>query len=61
MIRCTIMDWQNHEDFNHPLIIIVSVITLLSVITGIVLIPYRIRFRTPRRSKGHFQLKGPAI
>jgi uncharacterized iron-regulated membrane protein len=40
-----IMDWQNHEDFNHPLIIIVTVITLLSVIAGIVLIPYRIRFR----------------
>ncbi len=41
-----IMDWENHEDFNHPLIIIVTVITLLSVIAGIVLIPYRIRFRS---------------
>jgi uncharacterized iron-regulated membrane protein len=41
-----IMDWQNHEDFNHPLIIIVTVITLLSVIAGIVLIPYRIRFHS---------------
>jgi hypothetical protein len=40
-----IMDWKNHENFNHPLIIIVTVITLLSVIAGIVLIPYRIRFR----------------
>ncbi len=44
-----IMDWQNHEDFNHPLIIIVTVITLLSVIAGIVLIPYRLRIRS--RSK----------
>lgn len=44
-----IMDWENHEDFNHPLIIIVTLITLLSVIAGIVLIPYRIRFRS--RSK----------
>lgn len=44
-----IMDWQNHEDFNHPLIIIVTVITLLSVIAGIVLIPYRIRFRSRSR------------
>lgn len=43
-----IMDWKNHEDFNHPLIIIVTVITLLSLIAGIVLIPYRIRFRRPR-------------
>lgn len=39
-----IMDWENHEDFNHPLIIAVAAITLLSVIAGIVLIPYRIRF-----------------
>lgn len=39
-----IMDWENHEDFNHPLIIIVTAITLLSVIAGVILIPYRIRF-----------------
>ena len=43
-----IMDWQKHEDFNHPLIVIVTWLTLLSVIAGIILIPYRIRFR--RRS-----------
>jgi hypothetical protein len=43
-----IMDWENHEDFNHPLIVIVTWLTLLSVIAGVVLIPYRIRFR--RRS-----------
>lgn len=46
-----IMDWQNHEDFNHPLIILVTAITLLSVIAGIVLIPYRIRFVGRRRRK----------
>jgi uncharacterized iron-regulated membrane protein len=40
-----IMDWQNHEDFNHPLIVIVTWLTLLSVIAGVVLIPYRIRFQ----------------
>lgn len=39
-----IMDWQNHEDFNHPLIVIVAWLTLLSVVAGVVLIPYRIRF-----------------
>ena len=44
-----IMDWRNHEDFNHPLIIIVTAITLISVIAGIVLIPYRVRIQ--RRSK----------
>lgn len=42
-----IMDWRNHEDFNHPLIVIVSWLTLISVIAGIVLIPYR--FRLTRR------------
>ena len=46
-----IMDWQNHEDFNHPLIILVTAITLLSVIAGIVLIPYRIRFVGRRRRR----------
>lgn len=43
-----IMDWRDHEDFNHPLIIIVTAVTLLSVIAGIVLIPYRIRFQRRR-------------
>jgi hypothetical protein len=43
-----IMDWHDHENFNHPLIITTTLITLLSVIAGIVLIPYRIRFRRPR-------------
>lgn len=47
-----IMDWRNHEDFNHPLIIAVAAITLVSVIAGIVLIPYRIRFGGPRRVNG---------
>jgi uncharacterized iron-regulated membrane protein len=43
-----IMDWRDHENFNHPLIITTALITLLSVIAGIVLIPFRIRFRTPK-------------
>lgn len=45
-----IMDWRGHEDFNHPLIVIVTSITLISVIAGIVLIPYRIRFRAVSRT-----------
>jgi hypothetical protein len=43
-----IMDWENHEDFNHPLIVAVTALTLISVLAGIVLIPYRIRFRRTR-------------
>jgi hypothetical protein len=45
-----IMDWQNHEDFNHPLIIVVSWLTLLSVIAGVILIPFRIGFRSKARN-----------
>ncbi len=45
-----IMDWENHEDFNHLLIVIVTWLTLLSVIAGVVLIPYRIRFGAPRKN-----------
>jgi hypothetical protein len=44
-----IMDWKNHEDFNHPLIVIVTWLTLLSVLAGVVLIPYRIRFVPSRK------------
>lgn len=44
-----IMDWRDHENFNHPLIIAVTAVTLLSVIAGIVLIPYRIRLQARRR------------
>ena len=40
-----IMDWQNHEDFNHPLIIISAILALLSTIAGIILIFYRVKFR----------------
>jgi uncharacterized iron-regulated membrane protein len=47
-----IMDWRDHENFNHPLIIAVTAITLISVIAGIVLIPYRIRFRKLRPRVG---------
>lgn len=40
-----IMDWQNHEDFNHPLLIATSALTLISVIAGIILLPFRVRAR----------------
>lgn len=45
-----IMDWKNHEDFNHPLIVVFTVFTLISVIAGIVLIPYRIRLGSRPKS-----------
>lgn len=44
-----IMDWQNHEDFNHPLLITTAALTLISVIAGIVLLPFRLRTRRRAR------------
>lgn len=41
-----IMDWANHEDFNHPLIIAAAALTLVSVIAGVMLLPFRIRLRS---------------
>lgn len=40
-----IMDYREHENFNHAPIIIVSVLAFLSTIAGIALIPYRFRWR----------------
>lgn len=42
-----IMDWRNHEDFNHPLVQIAAALTLVSVLAGLILLPYRIRL--PKR------------
>lgn len=40
-----IMDYREHENFNHAPIIVVSLLALLSTIAGIALIPYRFRWR----------------
>ena len=40
-----IMDYRDHENFNHAPIIIVSLLALLSTLAGIALIPYRFRWR----------------
>jgi len=40
-----IMDYQEHENFNHAPIIVVSILAFLSTIAGIALIPYRFRWR----------------
>lgn len=44
-----IMDYQEHENFNHAPIIIVSALALLSTIAGIALIPYRFRWRRKKK------------
>ena len=40
-----IMDYRDHENFNHAPIILVSILAFLSTIAGIALIPYRFRWR----------------
>ena len=34
-----IMDWRGHEDFNHPLLIVATLLALIVTIAGIVLLP----------------------
>jgi hypothetical protein len=43
-----IMDWRDHENFNHALIIATAALALISTIAGIVLLPYRLRNRPAR-------------
>jgi hypothetical protein len=45
-----IMDYREHESFNHAPIIIVSALALLSTIAGIALIPYRFRWRKRKQA-----------
>lgn len=40
-----IMDWRDHENFNTGLLIAASLTTLIMLIAGIILLPFRIRFR----------------
>ena len=44
-----IMDWRDHENFNHGLIIAASALSLITLIAGVVLFPYRLRL--PSRKK----------
>ncbi len=45
-----IMDYRDHENFNHAPIIIVSLLALLSTIAGIALIPFRFRWRKRKQT-----------
>lgn len=39
-----IMDWKNHDSFNHNFIRIIAGLAFITVIFGIALIPYRIKY-----------------
>lgn len=47
-----IMDWRDHENFNHGLIILAAITSLMVTLAGFVLLPYRLAPRrfTPRSS-----------
>lgn len=43
-----IMDWRDHENFNNALLVISAALALIVTIAGIILLPYRLRFRRKR-------------
>ena len=45
-----IMDWRDHENFHHPLIILTAALTLISTLAGLILLPFRIRFHEPAKA-----------
>lgn len=45
-----IMDWRDHENFNTGLLIVASLTSLIVVIAGFILFPYRLRFG-PRKNR----------
>lgn len=45
------MDFQNHEDFNTPLLIAATTIGLIVILTGIILFPSRLGYNAWRRRR----------
>lgn len=45
-----IMDWRDHENFNNGLLILTALLSLVVVVSGFVLLPYRLRLRRRGRS-----------
>ena len=46
-----IMDFKNHEDFNNPLLIGATALTLVMVVTGIILFPSRLGYNAWQRRR----------
>ena len=46
-----IMDFQNHENFNTPLLIVATALGLIVIFTGIVLFPSRLGYTAWRRRR----------
>ncbi|MEQ9661164.1 MAG: PepSY domain-containing protein [Parasphingopyxis sp.] len=46
-----IMDFQNHEDFNTPLLAVATVLGLVIILTGIVMFPSRLGYNAWRRRR----------
>ena len=46
-----IMDFKNHEDFNTPLLIIATALSLIVIVTGIIMFPSRLGYHGWRRRR----------
>jgi antitoxin (DNA-binding transcriptional repressor) of toxin-antitoxin stability system len=46
-----IMDFQNHEDFNTPLLIVATALGLIVIVTGIVMFPSRLGYNAWKRRR----------
>lgn len=46
-----IMDFKGHEDFNNPLLIIATALSLIMIITGIIMFPSRLGYTTWRKRR----------
>jgi len=55
-----IMDFENHEDFNTPLLIIATTLGLIVVLTGFILFPSRLGYNAWRRRRRSRGAKGAA-
>ena len=48
-----LMDWRGHENFNSPLLVIATALSLVVVVTGIIMLPSRLGFTAWRRRRAN--------
>ena len=46
-----IMDWRDHEDFNSPLLVAATLLSLVVIVSGMVMLPSRLGFTAWRRRR----------
>ena len=55
-----IMDFKNHEDFNTPLLIVATALSLIVIVTGFVMFPSRLGYNAWRRRRARASAERPA-